>query len=51
MAWSLSSQAKQVEKAAIEEGIQENGIEDIDKVVDAVLAARHAQVVNGFLIS
>ena len=37
-------QAKEVEKTAIEEGIRENGTEDSDKVIQAVLAARHAQV-------
>ena len=40
----LCLQAKQVEKTAIEEGIRENGTEDSDKVIQAVLAARHAQV-------
>ncbi|RUS80922.1 hypothetical protein EGW08_011303, partial [Elysia chlorotica] len=37
------SQAKDVEHKAIEEGIKENGEEDSDKVVEAVLAQRHAQ--------
>ena len=40
------NQAKEVEKKAIEEGIKENGREDTDKVVKAVLANRHAQVTN-----
>lgn len=35
-------QAKEVEKQAIREGIQENGVEDSDKVIKSVLAARHA---------
>lgn len=40
-------QMKEVEHKAIEEGIRENGIEDGDKIIRAVLAKRHAQV--GFL--
>lgn len=35
-------QAKDTEHKAIQEGIQQNGVEDSDKVVQAVLAARHA---------
>jgi len=31
-----------VEQKAIQEGIQENGVEDCDKVIQSVLAARHA---------
>ena len=44
-------QAKDVEKTAIEEGIRENGAEDGDKVVQAVLAARHAQVSDLFMLT
>ena len=44
LAQYLCPQAKEVEKTAIEEGIRENGAEDSDKVIQAVLAARHAQV-------
>ena len=36
------TQAKEVEKQAIQDGIQENGVEDCDKVIQSVLAARHA---------
>lgn len=31
-----------MEQKAIREGIQENGVEDSDKVIQSVLAARHA---------
>lgn len=37
------AQSKDIEHKAIEEGIKENGEEDSDKVVEAVLAQRHAQ--------
>lgn len=40
----VSLQAKGVEHDAIVEGIKQNGEEDTDKVVKAVLAKRHAQV-------
>ena len=33
----------EVEKKAIAEGIKENGVEDSDKVVRAVMSQRHAQ--------
>ena len=36
-------QAKEAEKLAMMEGIKENGIEDSDKVIRAVLAERHVQ--------
>ena len=39
---TLHSQAKEAERKAIRDGIQENGMEDSDKVVQSVLAARHA---------
>ena len=35
--------AKEAEKQAMVEGIRENGVEDSDKVIRAVLAERHAQ--------
>ena len=36
-------QAVEAEKKAMNEGVRENGIEEADKVVHAVLAARHSQ--------
>lgn len=39
---NISCQAKEDEKKAIREGIQENGVEDSDKVIRSVLTARHA---------
>ena len=39
----LIFKAKEAEKQAMVEGIRENGVEDSDKVIRAVLAERHAQ--------
>lgn len=38
-------QAHQQEHKAIAEGIKENGEEDTDRVIRAVMSSRHAQVI------
>ena len=39
----VHTQSKDAEKAAMQVGIKENGLEDSDKVIRAVMAERHSQ--------